>query len=55
MAHRNIRAEVLEAAEDGYVSTEYLLNACINYLSTDDIKDMLQANDIELPTPLDDE
>ena len=46
---RNIRAEVLEAVDDGYIDSNYMLNALLDYMSVDDVKDCLRCNDLTLP------
>jgi len=40
------RAKALELVEEGIVSAEYLLTACLKYMSTDDVEDMLDANEL---------
>lgn len=40
------RDEALELVENGIVSAEYLLTACLKYMSTDDVEDMLDANEL---------
>ena len=42
----NARDEALELVENGVVSAEYLLTACLKYMSTDDVADMLDANEL---------
>ena len=42
----NSRDKALELVEDGYVSAEDLLTACLKYMSTDDVADMLDANEL---------
>ena len=40
------RDKALELVEDGYVSTEDLLTMCLKYMSTDDVEDMLDTNEL---------
>jgi hypothetical protein len=40
------RDKALELVENGYVSTEDLLTMCLKYMSTDDVEDMLDANEL---------
>ena len=40
------RDKALELVENGYVSTEDLLTMCLKYMSTDDVEDMLDTNEL---------
>ena len=40
------RDKALELVEDGYVSAEDLLTACLKYMSTDEVADMLDTNEL---------
>ena len=40
------RDKALELVEDGMVSTENMLTMCLKYISTDDVEDMLDANEL---------
>lgn len=40
------RDRALELVEDGYVSVEDMLTMCLKYMSTDDVEDMLDANEL---------
>jgi|TARA_B110000503_G_C6907286_1_gene313170 hypothetical protein len=40
------RDKALELVEDGYVSAEDLLTMCLKYMSTDDVEDMLDTNEL---------
>ena len=40
------RDKALELVEDGMVSTENMLTMCLRYMSTDDVEDMLDANEL---------
>ena len=40
------RDRALELVEMGMVSAEDMLTMCLNYMSTDDVADMLDANEL---------
>ena len=40
------RDEALELVENGVVSAESMLTMCLKYMSTDDVADMLDANEL---------
>lgn len=40
------RDKALELVEDGYVSAEDLLTMALKYMSTDDVEDMLDTNEL---------
>lgn len=42
----NSRDKALELVEDGYVSAESMLTMCLKYMSTDDVSDMLDCNEL---------
>jgi len=42
----NARDKALELVEDGMVSAEDMLTMCLKYMSTDDVADMLDANEL---------
>ncbi len=42
----NSRDKALELVEDGYVTAEDLLTMCLKYMSTDDVEDMLDTNEL---------
>lgn len=42
----NYREVALELVDEGYVSAEDLLLACLKYMSNDDVEDMLDANEL---------
>ena len=42
----NSRDKALELVEDGMVSAEDMLTMCLKYMSTDDVEDMLDANEL---------
>ena len=41
----NSRDIALELVENGIVSAEAMLTACLKYMSTDDVEDMLDCNE----------
>ena len=40
------RDKALELVEDGMVSAEDMLTMCLKYMSTDDVADMLDTNEL---------
>ena len=42
----NSRDTALELVEDGYVSAEDMLVMALKYMSTDDVEDMLDCNEL---------
>jgi len=42
----NSRDEALELVENGVVSAEAMLTMCLKYMSTDDVEDMLDCNEL---------
>ena len=40
------RDRALELVEEGYTSYEDMLTMCLKYMSTDDVEDMLDANEL---------
>ena len=55
MKYRDYRNELYQLVEDGAVHQEYLLSALINWMSQDDIRKCLQANDILLYADMEEE
>ena len=43
---RNSRDKALELVEDGMVSAEDMLTMALKYMSTDDVSDMLDCNEL---------
>ena len=43
---QNSRDEALELVESGMVTAEAMLTMCLKYMSTDDVADMLDANEL---------
>jgi len=46
MANFNSRDEALELVENGLVTAESMLTMCLKYMSTDDVADMLDCNEL---------
>jgi len=42
----NSRDEALELVENGVVTAEAMLTMCLKYMSTDDVEDMLDCNEL---------
>ena len=42
----NSRDEALELVENGIVTAESMLTMCLKYMSTDDVADMLDCNEL---------
>ena len=42
----NSRDEALELVENGIVTAEAMLTMCLKYMSTDDVADMLDCNEL---------
>jgi len=40
------RDRAIELVENGFVSTLGMLSMCLKYMSTDDVIDMLESNDL---------
>ena len=40
------RDKALELVEDGMVSAESMITMCLKYMSTDDVEDMLDCNEL---------
>jgi hypothetical protein len=49
------RDEALELVENGIVSAESMLTMCLKYMSTDDVEDMLDCNELSSRFMEDDE
>ena len=52
---RKTHVRILELVDEGYFNALSMLENCLAYMSVDDIKGMLEANDIELPGEEDDD
>ena len=46
MTYFNSRDEALELVENGVVTAEAMLTMCLKYMSTDDVADMLDCNEL---------
>jgi hypothetical protein len=46
MEYMDSRDEALELVENGIVSAEAMLTMCLKYMSTDDVADMLDCNEL---------
>ena len=46
MTHYTSRDEALDLIENGIVSAEAMLTMCLKYMSTDDVADMLDCNEL---------
>ena len=42
----NSRDRALELVEEGFISAEQMLIAALKYMSTDDVEDMLDCNEL---------
>jgi len=51
----NSRDEALELVENGMVTAESMLTMCLKYMSTDDVADMLDCNELSSRFQEDDE
>ena len=51
----NSRDEALELVESGVVTAEAMLTMCLKYMSTDDVADMLDCNELSSRFMEDDE
>jgi len=43
---RTYTNKLLEMLDEGLISQDYVITACVKYMSEDDVKDMMQCNDI---------
>lgn len=46
------RVELMEMVENGMIRPSYVIQACLQYMSVDDVKEMCHANDIFLPSEM---
>ena len=42
----NSRDKAIDLVEDGMVSAEDMMKMCLQYMSTDDVEDMLDSNEL---------
>ena len=52
---REATNKVLELVEDGMIDKDYLIMACLKYMSDDEVADMAHVNEIDLGLDEDDE
>lgn len=45
---RKATNKILEMLEEGLLDKDYLISACLQYMSEDDVADMARSNDIEI-------
>ena len=45
----DIRDQIIEAMEDGWVEPYYLVTSLIKYMTTDELADCIKINEIQLP------
>ena len=50
---RNATNKILEMVENGLLDKDYLISACLQYMSEDDVADMARSNDIEIENQYD--
>lgn len=55
MSARKFTNELWEMIENGLLSHETVLTACLKYMSEDDVKDMMECNEFILDEDNDDE
>lgn len=48
MEASGIRDRVLDAIDSGLLTSDFVALACLQYMSVDEVLDMLRANDIDL-------
>ena len=51
----DIRDQIIEAMEDGWVEPYYLVTSLIKYMTTDELADCMKINEIDLPKIMEDE
>lgn len=40
---------LLESIDEGLISAQAVVEMCVNYMSEDDVKDMMEINELPLP------
>lgn len=50
---RKYTNRILEMVENGLLDKDYLISACLQYMSEDDVADMARSNDIEIENQYD--
>lgn len=43
---RNVRNDLLQAVDDGWLTVDQLAHMAIRYMSVDDLEDMVRVNDV---------
>ena len=43
---REYTNKLLEMIDDGLISEDYVISACLEYMSESDVEDMMQVNDL---------
>jgi hypothetical protein len=46
MKPRGYTTKLYELISEGIVDKDYVLNACLNHMSEDEIRDMMESNDL---------
>jgi len=54
MAPRKVTTQLLEMIEDGILDPQTVLEACLSYMSEDDVADMARANELLIEEEEDD-
>jgi len=52
---REATNKLLEMVEEGIVDKDYVIMACVKYMSEDDVADMMQLNDLMIDDEEDDD
>lgn len=52
---RNATIKILQMIEDGILDKDYVINACLKYMSEDDVQDMAHCNDINIDDDIEEE
>jgi hypothetical protein len=55
MMMREATNKLLEMVEEGIVDKDYVIMACVKYMSEDDVADMMQLNDLMIDDEEDDD
>ena len=45
---RQYTNKLLEYIEEGAIDKDFVITACLKYMSEDDVKDMLRINDLQI-------
>lgn len=52
---REFTNKLYDMIDEGLISADYVVTCCLKYMSEDDVKDMMQYNELILDEELDDE